>query len=537
MADLPVVVRAEAVTEPAAYELLEFEVDIVADYSNPFDQRDVALDATFTGPDGSGATVPGFWDADDSWRIRFTPDTPGTWTYTIAVTDTEGTSAPFEGSVAVAESDHKGFLRVGIEVDPTYSPRYFAYEDGTPWYGRGHADLDMSFGGATADGTLRKFVTMEEAGENYEMWWPTWGSNFIQDRHDTYSAGPMRIIDFIVSEAEASDIALVFTVWTHQFLRTGAHDWPDDRWQFNGFSRLIDIDGFFVDDEAWAWQENYYRYIIARWSYSPSILMWQTITEINGTESYEQTDPWHERVNTYFQDNDPFDHPTTATGSGNFDWPTGHAVMDVPQVHLYEVFGNDPIENGSVVAEWTRRMWNREEKPNWVGEYGIRGQQHYPEMLHYANWAALGAGASMTPIEWNDNSAYNSFDESMIEDMRRFADFVEAVPLVTYDPVAVGVTASEQSVRGWGVVGDDGGVVWIQDAALEGTSLEEQQIGRDVPGVTVFLDGVPTGTWTVQPYNTWTGVWLDPVEVECESDPCAIPLPTFRKDIALAFSR
>lgn len=111
-AEPPVVVRAEAVTEPAAYELLEFEVDIVADYSNPFDQRDVALDATFVGPDGSGTTVPGFWDADDSWRIRFTPDTPGTWTYTIAVTDTAGTSEPFEGSVAVAESDQIGRAHV-----------------------------------------------------------------------------------------------------------------------------------------------------------------------------------------------------------------------------------------------------------------------------------------------------------------------------------------------------------------------------------------------------------------------------------------
>ncbi len=536
---LPEVLGAEPTTDtPVRYELFEIAVELEAEYGNPFDQREVALDATFTDPEGNQTTIPGFWDAEGSWLLRFTPSSPGSWTYDIVVTDARGTSDPLSGTFDVEPSDHKGFLRVGSDVDPDYSSRYFAYEDATPWYGRGHADLDMSFGGAALDGSgLRKFATMERAGENYEMWWPIWGNNFIQDRHDTYTAGPMRIIDFIVGQAEEHDIALVFTVWTHQFLRTGAHDWPDDRWQFNGFSRLTDIAGFFVEDEAWAWQENYYRYIIARWSYSTAVLMWQTITEINGTESYDQTDPWHERVNAYFQQNDPFRHPTTATGSGNYDWPVGHAAMDVAQVHLYEVFVNDPITDSATVAEWTRRMWNRVEKPNWIGEYGVRGQQYYPEMMHHTNWAALGAGASMTPIEWNDNSAYNSFDEPMIEDMRRFADFVETVQLTAYDPVAVDVTTSDDAVRGWGVVGDRGGVVWIQDAFFEGASLELQRVGRQVEGITVTVAGVPDGQWMVSPYNTWTGEWLETVEVTCVSGSCAIPLPTFNKDIALALGR
>lgn len=536
--DLPQVLAAEPLGPGARYQLFELIVELDAQYDNPFDQREVALDATFTDSHGSDTTIPGFWDADDAWRLRFTPDTTGSWTYEVVVTDRRGTSEPHSGTFDVAPSRLKGFLRIGNDVDPTYSPRYFAYEDGTPWYGRGHADLDMAFGGASTDGSgLGKIAAMDASGENYEMWWPIWGSNFIQASYDEYTAGPMRIIDFVVGEAEKNDVALVFTVWTHQFLRTGAHLWADPRWQFNGFSHLTDIDGFFTDDEAWAWQENYYRYIIARWSYSPAVLMWQTITEINGTESYEQTDPWHERVNAYFQMNDPFDHPTTATGSGNYDWPVGHAAMDVPQVHLYEVFVNDPIEDGATVAEWTRRMWDREVKPNWVGEYGVRGQQHYPDMLHYANWAALGAGASMTPIEWNDNSAYGAFDQPMIEDMRRFSDFIEEVPLVTYDPVAVGVTTSDPLLRGWGVIGDKGGVVWIQDAELQGQPLDVQTAGRRVTNVTLTVEGMAEGSWIVRPYNTWTGEWLDTIGAVCGSEPCEILLPDFNKDIALAFTR
>lgn len=526
-------------TEPAAYDLVEFYVELEADYDNPFDQREVTLDAVFTGPERATLELPGFWDGEDSWRLRFTPSQVGTWEYSIVVTDHSGPSEPLTGSLEVAPSDHPGFLRIGNQVDPDYSPRYFAYEDGTPWYGRGHADLDMGLGGPAPGGEgLRKFVEMAESGENYEMWWPMWGSNYIQASYDNYAPAPMKTIDFVVREAEAHGVALVYTIWTHQFLRTRNHDWPDPSWTFNGFSHLTDIDGFFTDPEAWAWQENFYRYTIARWSHSPAILMWQTITEINGTESYEHTDPWHEKVNAYFQQYDPYQHPTTATMSGAVDWPEGHAVMDVPQVHLYHVFGENPIFDTSYFADWTSLMWEREEKPNWIGEYGVPLQRLYPEFMHFANWASLAAGAAATPIEWNDRRLFGVFDDEMKADMRRFADFIEEVPLVVYDPEKLPLRISNPEVRGWGLAGETGGVVWVQDFALDGVTIEEIRADQTVrSGVTVTVDGLAAGSWTLSPYDTWQGVWLDDIVVECSGTSCELPLPDFSSDVAIHLHR
>lgn len=538
VSDLPTVNEVTLAGTVPTYQLVELTVDLEAVYDNPFDQRQVSLDAQFTGPDGASLVVPGFWDAQGSWKVRFTPDRPGDWTFETWVTDSRGTGWGMEGSFNVIDSDHRGFLRFGSDVDPSYSPRYFAYEDGTAWYGRGHADLDMSLGGAALDGGgLRKFSEMAASGENYEMWWPMWGSNFIQSSYDNYSSAQLSVIDFVIRDAEEKGVAIVFTVWTHQFLRTGAHDWSDGRWQLNGFRRLTDIDGFFTDEEAWAWQENLYRYMIARWSYSPAILMWQTITEINGTESYEHTDAWHAKVNAYFQDNDPFRHPTTATGSGGWDWPIGHAIMDVPQMHVYETFIEDPIHAGAEIAHWTRLMWDREVKPNWIGEYGHRLQRLYPEFMHHANWAALGAGAAMTPIEWNDGSGYGSFDQAMKDDMKRFADFVEEVPLVEYDPRSVELSFSHPGIRGWGVVGETGGVIWVQDAELEGRDIDDIRRGRLRSSVTLSVPGLTPGTWQVAPYNTWTGEWLERLTVTCGEEVCAIEIPDFSQDIALALSR
>jgi hypothetical protein len=464
---------------------------------------------------------------------------PGEWDYAVKVTDHRGVSTEEAGTFTATRGDHPGFIRIGSEIDPNYSPRYFAHEDGTAWYGRGHADLDMSLGGASPNGEgLRKFTEMAETGENYEMWWPMWGNNFIQESYDRYSPAQMKVIDFVVRDADAKGISLVCTIWGHQFLRTADHDWPDERWNFNGFSELTDIEGFFTDPEPWAWQQNLYRYVIARWSYSPAILMWQTVTEINGTEAYEETDRWHEKVNAYFKENDPYRHPTTASKSGAQDWPEGHAVMDVPQVHLYHVFGDNPVADTAHFADWTALMWEREEKPNWIGEYGNRVQDLYPEFMHHANWASLATGAALTPTELNDRNAFGTFGEEMRADMQRLAEFVEKIPMVILDPEHLTVDIDHPEVRGWGVAGEIGGFSWIQDFALDDGTIHEIRADDTVRrGLLASVGPLTADTWTVRPYDTWKGVWLESYDLDCPGGPCEIPLPDFHSDIAISLTR
>lgn len=533
--DLPEIAAVTPPDEPhLAYRMIQLEIDVDAVYENPYDQRQVAVDARFEGPTGETIVIPGFWDGEGSWLLRFTPTDGGTWSYEVKVRDGRGNSIPTGGVLEVEDSDHRGFLRIASDVDPGLSSRYFAFEDGTPWYGRGHADLDMSLGGPASDGTgLAKFDAMSETGENYEMWWPMWGNNFLQASYDDYSAPQMGVIDYVVEEAEAAGVSLIYTIWGHQFLRSESHDWPDARWNFNGFSELTSLDEFFTDDEAWAWQENYYRYVIARWSYSPAIAMWQTVTEINGTEAYEHTDEWHERVNAYFQTNDPYRHPTTATKSGAQDWPQGHAVMDVPQVHLYHVFGDNPIADTLHFAEWTSLMWDRAAKPNWIGEYGNRVQALYPEFMHNANWVSLATGAALTPTEWNDGNAFSRFDDEMAEDMARFSQFVEHAPLAVFDPERVEISTNDEAVRGWGLAGQTGGFVWLQDHALEEASIDVIRSDQTLREVSVTVDSLTPGQWSVTPYLPWVGEWTEPIEVDCPSAQCTFEIPPFSKDIAL----
>lgn len=79
--------------------------------------------------------------------------------------------------------------------------------------------------------------------------------------------------------------------------------------------------------------------------------------------------------------------------------------------------------------------------------------------------------------------------------------------------------------------------MWVQDFALEGEDPEIQRAGTQVEGATVEIDGLGGGSWLILPYDTWTGERLPDIIVECGSGPCTIELPSFNRDIALAFQR
>ena len=531
-------------TELPRYESLDIAVALDAKYSNPYDIRQVSLDGIFTRPDGKSMKVPGFWDGEAAWHVRFTPSMEGEWTYELTVTDSRGTSLPLEGKLKVTSSDLHGWLQAGNWVNPSYSGHYLVYQDGTPFYGLGHCDPNVLIQSFSAENGVGLFNQMKQAGENYVMWWPIYNNSPITSSYNDYLVGPMKVIDLVVADAQKKGIFLIFTIWDHNELRDETHpgNWGNYFWSKNGFNQLGDLQSFFTSPEMWAWQENFYRYIIARWGYSPAIGMWQTVSEINGTNAYDQRDPWHTKVNNFFVENDPYRHPTTASQSGggnDIAWPEGHQVMDAPQVHIYDPLNNNPVGAASVLAQWTSTMWNEADKPNWVGEFGVPGNDLYPELYHNSIWAALAAGASMTPAEWNGGGAWGEMTADMLADLSRLGQFVQELPLAKLNPSPLEITSSDPKVRGWGVAGMDGGLFWVQDYSMEGKSIDAIRAGQVLrKGVQVEIQGLTGGIYTITPYDTWNGSWLTALQVNCsEGTACEIALPDLKADMAFKIGR
>ena len=122
--DLPRIISIEADrNEVPRYESIELTVDFGAEYANPYNAQEVALEGIFTGPDSASMTVPGFWDAEGSWKLRFTPSQEGLWTFSISVRDARGNSLPSLGEFTVVASDLHGWIIPGNSFDPAYSAR------------------------------------------------------------------------------------------------------------------------------------------------------------------------------------------------------------------------------------------------------------------------------------------------------------------------------------------------------------------------------------------------------------------------------
>ena len=70
-----------APVEVPRWEMHEFELHGRCRVENPF--RDAALVGEFTAPSGKTIDVEGFYDGDDTWRLRFAPDEEGEWRYRL----------------------------------------------------------------------------------------------------------------------------------------------------------------------------------------------------------------------------------------------------------------------------------------------------------------------------------------------------------------------------------------------------------------------------------------------------------------------
>ena len=118
-----------------------------------------SVEVTFTGPSGEAETVDGFWDGDGTWRVRFMPDTSGTWGYRTAsdVQALDGIEGQFESEPAPGGGP---FFRHGA-VEVSDDGRFLQHADGTPFFWLG----DTAWNGAllaTADDWDAYLTTRKE---------------------------------------------------------------------------------------------------------------------------------------------------------------------------------------------------------------------------------------------------------------------------------------------------------------------------------------------------------------------------------------
>ncbi len=294
------------------------------------------------------------------WKIRFTPDIPGTWSYSIRFkfpTSSESDIIVCNNKTFYCKnSNNKGIVKLENNV--------FQYSDGTgfiplglniiawqPW------NVKISEGVYYNENSGTNFfdVFFERLSEE--------GGNFARIFIDHYAAlylvGPLKYkddppmlyydsfrqlsafqLDKIIEKAESENIKLqlCFT-----FMRLGGYENPNDAsswWPHNPFnSNNWDDNTNNGDCDTWEdiltkesaldVQKNLVKFIIDRWGYSPSIFSWEIINEADGKVSkYSKLESdvlsaakriasnmvsWHEELITTIRNHDIYEHPITTS--------------------------------------------------------------------------------------------------------------------------------------------------------------------------------------------------------------------------------
>ena len=94
---------------------------------NPFD---ITFGAVFTSPDGAACTIPGFYNGNQEYVVRFSPDRKGSWSYETysSVPELSGIKSSLNAGENRNENVHGGII-----IHPS-KPRKFSWQDGTPYF-------------------------------------------------------------------------------------------------------------------------------------------------------------------------------------------------------------------------------------------------------------------------------------------------------------------------------------------------------------------------------------------------------------------
>jgi hypothetical protein len=464
------------------YDFIEVGVDFDEFYDNAYNPDEVSVEATFTSPSGKTYTRFGFfykdylicsscfgcngqqgfddyWEEQEtnySWRVRFTPDEIGSWTYTIKVVpntnENESEISEIE-TFSCINSDDKGYLRV------SNNDKYLAFENGSWFFGIGEnigwydgiGEIDAigtpgpcdnyaeraDYSTVTLDVMKRFIDELSDNGGNFmrTMLMP-WTFDPEWEYLNNYDNRQNRMFDFDKLVEHTRDKGIYFQL---SLAHSGNLDWDagnpnanppiapssiaytiNNNPYFNELSSVNNLLDFYTSPEARKAFKNKLRYIVARWGYSPYLMSYELMNEvdhtngghdlISGVQYYfgnqlysDAIVSWHNEMGSYLKSIDPR-HMVTASFATLRSGDNGInelECIDYTRSHQYSTDINKEYQ----MNYNTQRNLNRFNKPFHVGEYGDLGNgcwvsENGYSTLHNSTWASAFSGSFSTALSW-----------------------------------------------------------------------------------------------------------------------------------------
>jgi len=423
------------------YKKFEAQFNIKAYYTNPFNPREIDIIAEFTSPSGRKVTVPCFVDAGkenpkkikdysklNKWMVRFTPIETGTWKWKIIAKNPAGQKISREMVFTCNPNKKaKGFIRLSKK-----NLQQFVFDNNTPYYPMGN---NLCCG--PPEYYEKYFKAMKKAGENWSRIWLThWGKMNLDWSKKKENQVPLGTLDFqairywdkIVELAEKYGIYFQMTLQHFSQYSTQVNPaWSKNPWNDYNGGFLKKPEEFFSDMIAVKLTKNKYRYIIARWGYSPAVMAWELFNEVQFTDAYDSDSgkqsiiQWHNEMADYIKSLDPQNHLVTTSSILELDmWKK----MDYYQPHLY---ARDMV---SSVNEFSEFKKGKPDKPIFYGEIGphhMNLKDKKDEFLYTRSmtWAGLMSDGAGMAQQWDGKAIYQYGNEKLFTPVTGFARLVK----------------------------------------------------------------------------------------------------------------
>lgn len=422
---------------PRLWQCAEFQVDQVPGAANNFDPEQIRLDATFTLPSGGQLAVPAFWYQDFTrslangaeiltplgaaqWRIRFTPTEPGAYTLSLrisvhAVPVGEPVVAHFNVA-PVAIAGGTGWVRTAPDR------RNFETAAGRPLrligenvcWSVGHS-ADESVRGGTYDYD-QWFAEMQRAGENYARLWmsPWWaGLEHTPGTLNRYKLDEAWRLDHVFQAAEQDGIYLLLCFDHHGMFQRDNQNWSGNNnfWKTNPYNVTLGgpcaaPNDFFTNPQARSIYQKRLRYLVGRYGYSPNLLAWQLLNEIDnvyGPLNGADVAAWHREMGQWFRANDPYHHLVTTSLTSASDRPE---IWNLPELDFAIYHSYNEAAPARRLSSVARSFVERYNKPAMIGEFGVNGgswniaADPHLRGFRQALWGGALGGSVGTSMSW-----------------------------------------------------------------------------------------------------------------------------------------
>ncbi|MBM4176729.1 MAG: DUF5060 domain-containing protein [Ignavibacteria bacterium] len=405
------------------YKKFELTIDLTASFSNPYNPTELNLRADFVSPSGKTYTALGFYYQDffrtgppetlavngsPHWKIRFTPNETGPWTYTISCTDVSGSTVTQQKNFLCLASDKKGFIRLG-------SNKYFKFENGENffavglnlgWYEYPEKTFSYQRWLDSLSNNGANFIRVWMSENAFALEWKNTGLGNYSNRQDRAFQ-----LDWLLDYAEQKNIYVQLCLIPHgQFSSTINPEWNDNPYNTINGGPCSKPWEFFSNSSAKDFFKRRVRYINARWGYSPNLVSWELFNEVDHTDSFDvyrsQISSWHLEMAQFFKLIDPYKKLLTTSYANEFldsnIWSS--PLFDYTQIHHY----NTTTDMQSAQVDLTALYLSDFGKPVSIGEYdflelGPWAVVNDPNGINFHNslWASVMSGAFGTASTWS----------------------------------------------------------------------------------------------------------------------------------------